>query len=213
MKQSSHPRVIFVFGSNLAGRHGKGAALCAKKYWGAVYGQAEGLQGNSYGIATKNSKLVVRTLSEIRGSVQEFLDFAAVNDDQYFMVTRIGCGHAGYTDEQIGPMFKNATENVFLPKGWGRMSFVDMAIAASDAVEPTAGESAESLATRMFNAQSSFLDSCSTGVGGSFSELRPEFQELWIRKAQKRLGLATLTWPAVPGAIGYKIILTGFNFT
>lgn len=109
---------IFVFGSNLAGRHGKGAALDAVKEHGAIYGQGRGLQGNSYAIPTKDEFIRTLPLEHIHQSVCEFLLFAYFHPDYKFNVTRIGCGLAGYTDEQIAPMFKDAPENCRLPKGW-----------------------------------------------------------------------------------------------
>lgn len=109
---------IFVFGSNLAGRHGAGAAKFAVENHGAVYGQGVGLQGNSYGIPTKDWNIKTLSLEEIKTFVLDFILFAKTNQDLMFNVTRIGCGLAGYTDEQISPMFKDAPENCNLPEGW-----------------------------------------------------------------------------------------------
>ena len=107
---------VFVFGSNLAGRHGKGAALYAKQHHGAIYGQGVGLQGNSYAIPTKDAKIKTLPLSVIAMYVKMFLKFAQDNQNLTFDVTRIGCGLAGYTDEQIAPMFSGYPENCNLPK-------------------------------------------------------------------------------------------------
>jgi hypothetical protein len=107
--------LIFVFGSNLAGRHGKGAALYARKHHGAVYGQGRGRQGNSYAIPTKDSYLETLPLSAIEGYVDRFLAYAADHPELTFQVTAIGCGLAGYKPEQIAPMFENALTNVELP--------------------------------------------------------------------------------------------------
>lgn len=115
--------IIFVFGSNLAGRHGKGAALEARKKWGAIYGQGEGLQGRSWAIPTKDSNLKPLPLTNIRRYVENFLTFAAENPDYTFKLTAIGTGLAGYDASQIGPMFSNATPNVRMPeefKPWAR---------------------------------------------------------------------------------------------
>lgn len=109
---------IFVFGSNLAGRHGKGAALHARQYHGAIYGQGTGIQGNSYGIPTKGHKLEQLPLTEICAHVDNFIDFAEEHPEMTFNVTRIGCGLAGYTDAQIAPMFADAPYNCNLPEGW-----------------------------------------------------------------------------------------------
>ncbi len=111
------PRSVFVFGSNLAGRHGKGAALYARQHHGAVYGQGEGLQGDSYAIPTKGHRLETLSLDAIRQHVETFLTFAR-QFNAIFVVTRIGCGLAGYTDAQISPMFVDAPDNCQLPEGW-----------------------------------------------------------------------------------------------
>ena len=107
---------IFVFGSNLSGRHGKGAALFARQYHGAIYGQGVGLQGNSYAIPTKDEKLNTLPLHTISKYVMEFLNFAEENPNLKFIVTPIGCGLAGYAPEQIAPMFRNIPQNVELPE-------------------------------------------------------------------------------------------------
>lgn len=112
------PREIFVFGSNLAGRHGKGAALFARQHHGAIYGNGEGIQGNSYAIPTKNSSLNTIPLSLIQTSVNRFISFAYDHPEWIFNVTRIGCGLAGYTDKDIAPMFKQTPKNCNLPKEW-----------------------------------------------------------------------------------------------
>lgn len=98
-------RRIFVFGSNEGGRHGKGAALTAKEKYGAIYGQGEGLQGDSYAIPTKDRGLRPLPLARIRERVRSFLYFALDNPSMTFMVTPIGCGLAGYNANQIAPMF------------------------------------------------------------------------------------------------------------
>ena len=112
--------MIFVFGSNEAGRHGKGAALFARQNHGAIYGKGVGLQGNSYAIPTKDKNIRTLPLSSIEKYVDEFLEFAACNQQLEFNVTRVGCGLAGYTDQQIAPLFKAAKNlpNVHLPSGW-----------------------------------------------------------------------------------------------
>jgi hypothetical protein len=109
---------IFVFGSNLAGRHGEGAALYARQHHGAIYGKGSGLQGRSYAIPTKDSQLEPLTLEEIQFYVNGFIAYARMNQDLTFNVTRIGCGLDGYTDAQIAPMFKLAPPNCNLPEGW-----------------------------------------------------------------------------------------------
>lgn len=111
---------IFVFGSNLAGRHGKGAALDAKELWEAEYGIGEGPTGRAYAIPTKDEKLKRRTLFQINSSVKKFIEYAKAHPEHEFFVTRIGCGLAGYTDKDIGPMFDGAPSNCELPPGWGK---------------------------------------------------------------------------------------------
>ena len=97
---------VFVFGSNLAGVHGAGAALAAVRYYGAIYGQGEGLQGSSYGIATKNEHIRTLPLEIVAQNIHTFNEFAKDNPKMKFFVTRVGCGLAGFTDEQIAPMFE-----------------------------------------------------------------------------------------------------------
>lgn len=109
---------VFVFGSNLAGRHGAGAALHAVRHCGAVYGQGVGRQGMSYAIPTKGRKLEVLPLAEIAGHVAAFLAYAGTNFEERFYVTAIGTGLAGYKVAEIAPMFVGAPENCDLPEGW-----------------------------------------------------------------------------------------------
>jgi hypothetical protein len=110
-------KVIFVFGSNRQGIHGAGAAREAIEHWGAVYGQAHGLQGNSYAIVTKELRKSEPpvSLEEVRVEVDIFIEFAKRHSDYFFIVTAIGCGLAGFTPEQIAPLFEGCPENVFLP--------------------------------------------------------------------------------------------------
>ena len=106
---------IFVFGSNLAGMHGGGAAWIAYRKFGAIMGQGVGLQGRSYGIPTMQGGV-----ETIKPYVDEFIEFAKSRQDLTFLVTRIGCGIAGFTDEEISPLFEKAHEvaNIVLPPGW-----------------------------------------------------------------------------------------------
>lgn len=108
--------MIFVFGSNLQGRHGKGAALYARHHHGAIYGQAEGHQGNSYGIPTKSTPWQSLPLWVIGDHIRRFCDYARANPGLTFQLTPIGCGLAGYKYEEIAPLFKDAPENVLKPK-------------------------------------------------------------------------------------------------
>ncbi len=106
---------VFVFGSNLAGRHGKGAALWARQHRGAIYGQGAGPQGNAYAIPTKDRHLRVLPLPAIQAHVADFLDYARQRPGIAFELTPIGCGLAGYRPDQIAPMFSHAPANVRLP--------------------------------------------------------------------------------------------------
>jgi hypothetical protein len=107
---------IFVFGSNLDGLHGGGAAAVARK-WGAIWGQGVGLQGQTYAIPTMQGGV-----ETIKPYVDEFLSFAKSKPNLKFLVTEIGCGIAGFTVEQIAPLFKQALdeniENIFLPESF-----------------------------------------------------------------------------------------------
>ncbi|MBR6979514.1 MAG: TIGR02452 family protein [Prevotella sp.] len=107
------PNEIFVFGSNLAGAHGGGAARLAYSRFGATWGQGVGLQGQSYAIPTMQGGV-----ETIKPYVDEFIEFAFIHREYKFLVTRIGCGIAGFSIEEIAPLFKEAIdlENVILPK-------------------------------------------------------------------------------------------------
>lgn len=109
---------VFVFGSNLYGIHGAGAALQALNKYGAVIGRGEGRHGQSYAIPTKRDIGTVLPLEDIRKHVAKFIDYAHANPDTLFYVTRIGCGYAGYKDEQVAPMFGAAPTNCILPEPW-----------------------------------------------------------------------------------------------
>ena len=104
---------VFVFGSNLEGLHGGGAALLAYERFGAIWGQGTGLQGKSYGIPTMHGGVDV-----IAPYVDDFIAFAREHRELKFLVTEIGCGIAGFTVEEIAPLFKDAIdeENIYLPQ-------------------------------------------------------------------------------------------------
>ncbi|MBO1040389.1 A1S_2505 family phage non-structural protein [Brucella pituitosa] len=106
---------VFVFGSNLAGRHGKGAALFARQQRGAIYGRGQGRQGNSYAIPTKDEQLRTLPLNVIKYQVEVFLTHADNHREEQFQLTPIGCGLAGYSPEDIAPMFASVPDNVILP--------------------------------------------------------------------------------------------------
>lgn len=117
---------VFVFGSNLKGRHGMGAALLAEKEYGAVYGVGKGFAGRSYALPTRDAnelsvkKADVRSLSldEVKKSISDFIEFARENLDKRFYVTRVGCSLAGFKDTDIGPLFRSVPPNCSLPIEW-----------------------------------------------------------------------------------------------
>ncbi|MCZ8255007.1 MAG: exonuclease domain-containing protein [Polaromonas sp.] len=113
-----HRDEVFVFGSNLAGRHGKGAALVARERFGAVPGLGLGAMGQSYAIPTKHVDLKILSLDTIAVYVQKFLEQARKSPHQRFFVTRIGCGLALYSDAQIAPMFARAPANCSFAEEW-----------------------------------------------------------------------------------------------
>jgi hypothetical protein len=107
------PNEIFVFGSNLSGSHGGGAALLAYERFGAIWGQGVGLQGQSYGIPTMHGGV-----DAIKPYVDEFIEFAKVHPEYKFLVTKVGCGIAGFTTREMAPLFQDAIDvgNIILPK-------------------------------------------------------------------------------------------------
>lgn len=107
------PGEIFVFGSNLEGHHGGGAALLAWKKWGAIWGQGAGLQGQTYGIPTMHGGP-----DRIKPYVDEFISFARQHPELTFLVTEVGCGIAGFRPAEIAPLFRDAVdvENIYLPQ-------------------------------------------------------------------------------------------------
>lgn len=107
------PGEIFVFGSNLEGHHGGGAALLAWKKWGAIWGQGAGLQGQTYGIPTMHGGP-----DRIKPYVDEFISFARQHPELTFLVTEVGCGIAGFRPAEIAPLFRDAVdmENIHLPQ-------------------------------------------------------------------------------------------------
>lgn len=110
--------VVFVFGSNLAGRHGAGSAKEAVRNHGARYGIGHGRTGNAYAIPTKDRNLQPLDLLSIRLYVAKFLTYATEHPDDTFNVVKIGCGLAGFKEHEISPMFRGAPSNVNLPNGW-----------------------------------------------------------------------------------------------
>lgn len=109
---------IFVFGSNLAGRHSDGDALMALREYGAIYGRAVGLQGHSYAIPVRDEQDKILPTPVISRYIQAFIQFASIHRELEFQVTRVGCGKDAYRDDQIAPLFSHAPPNCHLPKKW-----------------------------------------------------------------------------------------------
>lgn len=109
---------VFVFGSNLQGMHAGGAARMAHLRFGAVWGQGVGMQGQCYAIPTMHGGV-----EAIRPYVDEFIEYARQHPERQFLVTRIGCGIAGFRNEEIAPLFAAAKtlENVSFPDDWFSM--------------------------------------------------------------------------------------------
>lgn len=114
------PNEIFVFGSNESGIHGAGAAKFAKDHFGALQGHGFGVQGKSFAIPTKDWMIHSLPLPVISFYVQRFIYFTSTCPGANFLVTEIGCGLAGFTPDQIAPMFKEAiySKNIFLPQSF-----------------------------------------------------------------------------------------------
>lgn len=107
---------IFVFGSNLSGIHGAGAALYARRHYGARNGVGNGRTGDAYAIPTKDYDVATSlSLTRIKVHVTEFLHYATKHPELTFRLTAIGCGLAGFTAEQIAPLVRYAPDNVRLP--------------------------------------------------------------------------------------------------
>lgn len=110
----NNPNHIFVFGSNLAGRHGMGSARRAFQTFGANYGVGQGMCGRSYAIPTKNHSLHTLPLEAIRNYITLFLHYALRHPEFEFFVVNVGCGLAGYKPKEIAPYFRGAPKNVHL---------------------------------------------------------------------------------------------------
>jgi len=126
MKASSNnitelkPNEVFVFGSNVMGIHGAGAAKMALNKFGAILGKGVGLYGESYAIPTKDRNVTTLPILLIKPYVDEFIKYAKFRHDLDFLVTEIGCGLAGYEPKDIAPLFKEAQyiTNIYLPQSF-----------------------------------------------------------------------------------------------
>lgn len=103
---------IFVFGSNASGHHGAGAAAVAVQRFGAVWGQGEGLQGQSYGLPTMEGT------EALQAAAERFIDYARSRPDLRFYLTKVGCGIAGHGEDTVAALFANTPDNVVKPPGW-----------------------------------------------------------------------------------------------
>ena len=110
--------MIFVFGSNLRGVHGAGAARFAYLHKGAMHGVGVGIRGKSYALPTKDVRINTLSLYDIEGFVDMFIEYAKCWPGVQFQVTRVGCGLAGYKDKDIAPMFVHAPANCFFDSAW-----------------------------------------------------------------------------------------------
>jgi hypothetical protein len=111
--------MIFVFGSNLAGVHGAGAARAAMEDFGAIYGIGVGFVGQSYAIPTKDYQIQTMKLEAIKPFIEQFVHVTHTQHTKKFFITRVGCGLAGFTDDQIAPLFAMANhQNCSFPEPW-----------------------------------------------------------------------------------------------
>ena len=118
MTHEWQPGQIFVFGSNLLGIHGAGAARFALEKCGATWGQERGISGESYALPTCSEPGVGLTLEEVVRHVRMFMFVAMMSPDRTFFLTRVGCGFAGFTDAEIAPLFRPRLSNVIYPPEW-----------------------------------------------------------------------------------------------
>jgi hypothetical protein len=109
---------VWVFGSNLLGRHAGGAARVAAAQFGAAEGVAYGATGNAYAIPTVGRRGERLSLEQVSQEVAAFLAYARLHTGLQFYVTRIGCGIAGFTDADIAPLFRGSPGNCNLPETW-----------------------------------------------------------------------------------------------
>jgi hypothetical protein len=119
--ETEHQHMIFVFGSNLSGIHGAGAARYAHKNLGAKWGCGIGLTGHCYALPTKGINITFMSLDEVRRSIQHFTSFAYQNQGADFKVTQVGCGLGGFRKEEIAPMFEYAAHemsNCYFDTAW-----------------------------------------------------------------------------------------------
>ena len=112
------PNEIFVFGSNLAGRHGAGAAKQAHDFFGAEYGVGEGLTGQCYAFPTLDGQLRRLPIAALEDSRDRLYRCCNANPDKRFLLTKVGCGMAGYPEDTMRGLFTDPPANLILPEDW-----------------------------------------------------------------------------------------------
>ena len=117
LRYKLHNNLCFVFGSNNRGIHGKGAAKQALLEYGAVYGQGVGYHGQSYGIPTKDERIITLPLVRVASNIRDFIEWSQEQVNMGFYLTPIGTGLAGFTHEQIAPLFEGI-KNTWIPECW-----------------------------------------------------------------------------------------------
>jgi hypothetical protein len=109
---------VFVFGSNLAGVHGAGAALEAMKNFGAKWKYPIGLVGQSYAIPTKDLDIITLDIAVVKSFIEDFVVFTKRTPNVHYFVTAVGCGLAGFKDSEIAPLFKGCSNLCSFPDTW-----------------------------------------------------------------------------------------------
>lgn len=112
------PNEVFVFGSNMAGRHGAGAALQAAQEWGAERGVGEGITGQCYAFPTLGSHLELIPAHWLEQSRDKLYEACMARPDKRFLLTKVGCGIAGYPESLMRGLFENPPSNLILPEDW-----------------------------------------------------------------------------------------------
>lgn len=182
---------ILVFGSNLAGRHGKGAAKDAMQHYGAEYGVGVGPSGHSYAIPTKDERVRTLPLEDIARHVRDFLEYAGAHPKQTFLVTPIGTGLAGYTHEEIAPLFEGAPENCLLPGVW-KLDTQRLIIAGSRSLAAASDQIFEVMDTRLADLRKTLGDNANIEVVSGGAPGVDRIGEAWA----KARGLDCIRFPA-----------------
>lgn len=112
------PNEIFVFGSNLDGFHDGGAARVALEKFGAIYGSGDGMQGQTYAIPTLSRQMKPLSIRYMQTYTRKFIETAKEHPKLTFYLTKIGCGIAGFSEDEIKPLFTDTPKNIVKPKGW-----------------------------------------------------------------------------------------------